>query len=54
MEANEGQRRYWNEVAGPRWVAGQGFRERHNQQSLALLLNCLRLAGGESGTCQRL
>ena len=47
MEANDAQRRYWNEVAGPRWVAGQGFRERRNQESLALLLDCLRLAGGE-------
>src|SRR5271166_4088476 len=48
MDANEAQRRYWNEVAGPRWVAGQGFRERRNQESLALLLDCLRLGGGES------
>lgn len=47
MEANDAQRRYWNEVAGPRWVAGQGFRERRNQESLALLLDRLRLAGGE-------
>jgi SAM-dependent methyltransferase len=48
MNANEAQRRYWNEVAGPRWVAGQGFRERRNEESLALLLDCLRLIGGES------
>ncbi len=48
MDANEAQRRYWNEVAGPRWVAGQGFRERRNQESLALLLDHLGLAGGES------
>jgi SAM-dependent methyltransferase len=48
MDANETQRRYWNEVAGPRWVAGQGFRERRNLESLALLLDRLRLAGGES------
>jgi SAM-dependent methyltransferase len=47
MEANDAQRRYWNKVAGPRWVAGQGFRERRNQESLALLLDRLRLAGGE-------
>jgi len=47
MEANDAQRRYWNEVAGPRWVAGQGFRERRNQESLALLLDRLCLAGGE-------
>ncbi|HME24198.1 MAG TPA: methyltransferase domain-containing protein [Acetobacteraceae bacterium] len=48
MDANEAQRRYWNEVAGPRWVAGQGFRERRNLESLALLLDHLRLTGGES------
>jgi len=47
MEANDAQRRYWKEVAGPRWVAGQGFRERRNQESLALLLDCLHLASGE-------
>jgi SAM-dependent methyltransferase len=47
MKANDAQRRYWNEVAGPRWVAGQGFRERRNQESLELLLDRLRLAGGE-------
>ena len=47
MAANDAQRRYWNEVAGPRWVAGQGFRERRNQESLALLLGKLRLTGGE-------
>jgi SAM-dependent methyltransferase len=45
--ANEGQRRYWNTVAGPRWVAGQGFRERRNQESLELLLAHLALTGGE-------
>jgi SAM-dependent methyltransferase len=47
-DANEVQRHYWNTVAGPRWVASPGFRERRNQESLALLLACLRLAGGES------
>ncbi len=47
-DANEAMRHYWNKVAGPRWVAGQGFRERRNQESLALLLTCLRLTGGES------
>ena len=46
--ANDTMRQYWNKVAGPRWVAGQGFRERRNQESLALLLACLRLIGGES------
>jgi SAM-dependent methyltransferase len=47
MDANDAQRRYWNEVAGPRWVAAQGFRERRNQESLALLLDRLCLGGGE-------
>lgn len=46
--ANQAMRHYWNKVAGPRWVAGQGFRERRNQESLALLLACLRLTSGES------
>jgi SAM-dependent methyltransferase len=47
-DANEAQRHYWNTIAGPRWVASPGFRERRNQESLALLLDRLRLAGGES------
>jgi SAM-dependent methyltransferase len=48
VDANAAQRRYWNTVAGPRWVATPGFRERRNQESLALLLARLGLAGGES------
>src|SRR4249920_1960387 len=47
-DANEAMRHYWNTIAGPRWVASPEFRERRNQESLALLLACLRLAGGES------
>src|SRR5207302_9692862 len=47
-DANAEQRRYWNTVAGPRWVASPGFRERRNQESLALLLARLSLTGGES------
>jgi SAM-dependent methyltransferase len=47
-DANEAMRHYWNTVAGPRWIASPGFRERRNQESLALLLDCLRLSGGES------
>ncbi len=47
-DANEAQRHYWNTIAGPRWVASPGFRERRNQESLALLLACLGLTGGES------
>src|SRR6516225_9835833 len=48
LDTNAAMRRYWNTVAGPRWVATPGFRERRNQESLALLLAHLRLAGGES------
>ena len=48
LDANAAQRRYWNTVAGPRWVASPGFRERRNQESLALLLARLGLRGGES------
>jgi len=48
LDANAAQRRYWNTVAGPRWVANPGFRERRNQESTALLLGRLGLAGGES------
>jgi ubiquinone/menaquinone biosynthesis C-methylase UbiE len=48
LDANEAQRRYWNTVAGPRWVAAPGFREWRNQESLALLLARLSLTGGES------
>jgi SAM-dependent methyltransferase len=48
LDANAGQRRYWNTVAGPRWAASPGLRERRNAESLALLLARLGLAGGES------
>src|ERR1700746_1158236 len=47
-EANARQKRYWNEIAGPCWVAAPGFRERRNQESLALLLARLGLTGSES------
>lgn len=47
-DANAAQRRYWNTVAGPRWAAAPGFRERRNQESLALLLARLGITGGES------
>ena len=43
VDANAAQRRYWNTVAGPRWVASPGFRERRNQESLSLLLARLGL-----------
>jgi len=48
LEANAAQRRYWNTVAGPRWVAAPGFRERRNQESTALLLARLGITGGEN------
>ena len=47
LDANAAMRRYWNTVAGPRWVASPGFRERRNQESLVLLLARLGLSGGE-------
>jgi SAM-dependent methyltransferase len=47
LDANAAQRRYWNTVAGPRWVAAPGFRERRNQESTALLLARLGITGGE-------
>src|SRR5262245_12788041 len=47
-DANAAQRRYWNTVAGPRWVAAPEFRERRNQESIALLVTRLALQGGES------
>ena len=49
VDLNAAQRRYWNTVAGPRWVASPGFREQRNQESLALLLARLGLIGDESG-----
>src|SRR5580704_8519723 len=48
LDANAVQRRYWNTVAGPRWVATPGFRERRNRESTELLLVRLGIAGGES------
>jgi SAM-dependent methyltransferase len=48
LDPNAVQRRYWNTVAGPRWVATPEFRERRNQESLALLLGRLGIIGGES------
>jgi SAM-dependent methyltransferase len=48
LDANAVQRRYWNTVAGPRWVASPGFRERRNRESLALLMARLALSGSES------
>ena len=47
-DANAAQRRYWNTVGGPRWLATPGFRERRNRESLALLLARLGISPGES------
>jgi SAM-dependent methyltransferase len=47
-DANAAMRRYWNEVAGPRWAAAPGSRERRNRESLDLLLARLALRPGES------
>ena len=46
-DANAAWRRYWNTVAGPRWVAAPEFRERRNRESIALLLARLAIGGGE-------
>jgi SAM-dependent methyltransferase len=48
LDANAAQRRYWNTVAGPRWVAARGFRERRNEESAALLMPRLGITSGES------
>jgi SAM-dependent methyltransferase len=48
LDANAAQRRYWNTVAGPRWIAAPGFRERRNHESTALLLARLGITGGEN------
>lgn len=48
LDANAGMRRYWNNVAGPRWVAAPGFRERRNQESIEMLLARQGIAAGES------
>lgn len=47
-DANAAQRRYWNEVAGPRRIAAQAFIERRNRESNEMLLARLGLRGGES------
>ena len=37
-DANAAMRRYWNTVAGPRWAAAPGSRERRNRESIDLLM----------------
>jgi SAM-dependent methyltransferase len=45
--ANAAMRRYWNEVAGPRWVARQALQEARNAEMLAQLLEAAAPALGE-------
>lgn len=45
--ANAAMRRYWNEVAGPRWVGRQGMQEARNVEMLAILLDAARPLPGE-------
>jgi SAM-dependent methyltransferase len=45
--ANAEMRRYWNEVAGPRWVGRQALQEARNVEMLAMLLEAARPQPGE-------
>lgn len=45
--ANAAMRRYWNEVAGPRWVQRQAMQEARNVEMLAMLLEAAAPAPGE-------
>src|SRR5207244_932358 len=45
--ANAAMRRYWNEVAGPRWVGRQALQEARNVEMLRLLLEAARPQPGE-------
>jgi SAM-dependent methyltransferase len=45
--ANAGMRRYWNEVAGPRWVQRQAMQEARNVEMLTMLLEAAAPAAGE-------
>jgi SAM-dependent methyltransferase len=45
--ANAAMRRYWNEVAGPRWVGRLGAQEARNVEVTALLLEAAQVAPGE-------
>ena len=45
--SNTAMGRYWNEVAGPRWVARQEVQEARNVEMLALLLAAAKAAPGE-------
>src|SRR5260370_19940196 len=45
--ANAAMRRYWNEVAGPRWVGLGGAQEARNVEVAAKLLEAAAAAPGE-------
>jgi SAM-dependent methyltransferase len=45
--ANAAMGRYWNEVAGPRWVQRQAMQEARNAEMLAMLLQAAAPAAGE-------
>jgi SAM-dependent methyltransferase len=45
--ANATMRRYWNEVAGPRWVGRQGAQEARNVEMLTMLLQAAAARPGE-------
>lgn len=45
--ANAAQQKYWNTVAGPRWVGLEGFVERRNRAVNDLLLRHSAAAAGE-------
>jgi SAM-dependent methyltransferase len=46
-DANAAMQRYWNEVAGPRWVARQAVQEARNIEMLEQLLAAARAQPGE-------
>src|SRR5712691_3532312 len=45
--ANAAMRRYWNEVAGPRWVGRLGVQEARNVEVTALLMEAAQITPGE-------
>src|SRR4051795_1532655 len=45
--ANEAMQRYWNEVAGPRWVGRQAVQEARNVEMLEQLLAAAAVQPGE-------
>lgn len=45
--ANAEMRRYWNEVAGPRWVGRLGVQEARNVEVTEMLLEAARVTPGE-------